>query len=192
MYTSLLNYLTKLINLTPEEEEHLKSFLRYRKLRKKQYLLQAGDNSLYETFVIKGCLRSYSVHNDGTEHIVQFAIENWWIGDLYSFLSGTPASLNIDAIEDSEVFCIEKNDLERLYIEIPKFDRLFRVLFQNAFVAQQRRILSKNSQTAEEQYLEFINRYPTLEQRVPQHQVASYLGLSPETISRIRKQQSKK
>jgi len=192
MYTSLLNYLTRFINLTPEEEEHLKSFLRHRKLRKRQYLLQAGDPSLYETFVIKGCLKSYSVDNDGTEHIVQFAMENWWIGDLYSFLSGAPASLNIDAIEDSEVFCIEKNDLARLYLEIPKFDRLFRILFQNAFVAQQRRILSKNSQTAEEQYLEFISKYPTLEQRVPQHQIASYLGLSPETISRIRKQQSKK
>jgi CRP-like cAMP-binding protein len=192
MYAPLLNYLTKFIKLTPEEEEHLKSFLLYRKLRKRQYLLQAGDPSIYETFVIKGCLRSYSVDNDGTEHILQFAIENWWIGDLYSFLSGTPATLNIDAIEDSEIFCIEKHDLERLYMEIPKFDRLFRVLFQNAFVAQQRRSLSKNSQTAEEQYLEFISKYPTLEQRVPQHQMASYLGLSPETISRIRKQLSKK
>jgi CRP-like cAMP-binding protein len=192
MYAPLLNYLTQFINLTKEEEEHLKSFLRHRKLRKRQYLLQAGDPCLYETFVIKGCLRSYSVDNDGTEHILQFAIENWWIGDLYSFLSGTPASLNIDAIEDSEVFCIEKHDLERLYIEIPKFDRLFRVLFQNAFLAQQHRNLSKNSQTAEEQYLEFISKYPTLEQRVPQHQIASYLGLSPETISRIRKQQSRK
>ena len=192
MYAPILNYLSKYIELSADEVERFKSFLKHRKLRKRQYLLQAGEVSTFETFVLSGCLRSYSVEDDGTEHIVQFAIENWWIGDLYSFLTGAPATLNIDAIEDSEVFTIERNDLERLYREIPKFERMFRILFQNAFVAHQRRILSKNSQTAEEQYIEFIGKYPSIEQRVPQHQIASYLGMSAETISRIRKQQSKR
>ncbi|MEJ1236512.1 Crp/Fnr family transcriptional regulator [Chryseolinea sp. T2] len=191
MYQPILDYLSKYIELTDTEAERFKSFLKHRKLRKRQYLLQAGDVSTFETFVAGGCLRSYSVEEDGTEHIVQFAIENWWIGDLYSFLSGAPATLNIDAIEDSDVFTIDKSDLERLYREIPKFERMFRILFQNAFVAYQQRILSKISQTAEEQYIEFIGKYASIEQRVPQHQIASYLGMSAETISRIRKQQSK-
>jgi CRP-like cAMP-binding protein len=191
-YDAFLKYLTRFIQLTSEEVERLKPFLRHRNLRKRQYLLQAGDPCLNENFVIKGCLRAYEIDSSGVEHIAQFAIENWWISDLYSFLTHEPATLNIDALEDSEIVSIEKNDLERLYLEIPKLDRLFRILFQNAFVAHQRRILTKNSQTAEEQYLDFIGKYPNLEQRVPQHQIASYLGLTPETISRIRKQQSKK
>jgi CRP-like cAMP-binding protein len=192
MHDSLIGYVSKFVLLTDEEAVRLKKYLKHKTIRKRQFLLRAGDVSIFETFVVKGCLRAYSVDADGAEHVVQFAIENWWIGDLYSFLTETPATLNIDAVEDTEVITIHKSELEQLYLEIPKFERLFRILFQNAFVSHQRRILNKISQTAEEQYLDFINRYPTLEQRIPQHQIASYLGMSPETISRIRKQQTKK
>ena len=147
---------------------------------------------MFENFVNKGCLRAYTVDEQGQEHIAMFGIEGWWISDMYSFLTNTPATQNIDALEDSEVLSIEKSDLEKLYDHVPKFNRFFLKLLQNAFVAHQRRILAANSQTAEEQYLDFITRYPSLEQRVPQHQIASYLGMSPETISRIRRQRSQK
>ena len=192
MYELILSSVAKYIQLTPEEVKFFTSLLRPKKIRKRQYLLQTGDISMFENFVNKGCLRAYTVDEQGQEHIAMFGIEGWWISDMYSFLTNTPATQNIDALEDSEVLSIEKSDLEKLYDHVPKFNRFFLKLLQNAFVAHQRRILAANSQTAEEQYLDFITRYPSLEQRVPQHQIASYLGMSPETISRIRRQRSQK
>lgn len=183
----ILKNISRHISLTPEEEKYFLSTLKHRSLRKRQYLLQAGDICHYENFVTKGCLRAYTVDKNGEEHIAMFAMEDWWISDLLSFLTGTPATQHIEALEESEVLQIEKNELEKLYIEIPKFDRLMRILLQNAFIAHQQRILASISQTAEEQYLNFIKKYPALEQRVPQHQIASYLGITPETISRIRR-----
>jgi CRP-like cAMP-binding protein len=190
MYELILQNVSRHIRLTKEEEKIFTSLLKERKLRKKQYLLQAGDASRYEHFVSKGLLRAYTVDAKGQEHIAMFAMEGWWTSDLYSFLTNTPATQHIDALEDSEVLSIEKPDLERLYTEVPKFERFFRILLQNAFVANQQRILASISQTAEEQYLNFIKKYPSLEQRIPQHQIASFLGITPETISRIRKQKS--
>lgn len=192
MYDLILSNVSKHIQLTHEEISIFTSLLKPRKIRKRQYLLQAGDINQYENFVNKGCLRAYTVDEQGQEHIAMFGVEGWWISDLYSFLTGTPATQHIDALEDSEVFSIEKTDLEKLYEQVPKFNRFFLKLLQNAFVAHQRRILASISQTAEDQYMDFIKRYPSIEQRVPQSQIASYLGLSPETISRIRRQQAQK
>lgn len=192
MYDLILSNVSKHIQLTDEEISIFTSLLKPRKIRKRQYLLQAGDINQYENFVNKGCLRAYTVDEQGQEHIAMFGVEGWWISDLYSFLTGTPATQHIDALEDSEVFSIEKTDLEKLYEQVPKFNRFFLKLLQNAFVAHQRRILASISQTAEDQYMDFIKRYPSIEQRVPQSQIASYLGLSPETISRIRRQQAQK
>lgn len=189
-YNAILVNVSKHIALTDEEAKYFISLLKLRRVRKRQYLLQAGDINRYENFVTKGCLRAYTVDDQGGEHIAMFALEGWWISDLYSFLTNTPATQHIDALEDSEVLSIEKSDLEKLYEEIPTFNKFFRKLFQNAFVAHQRRILTAISKTAEEQYMDFIARYPSIEQRVPQSQIASYLGLSPETISRIRRQNS--
>jgi CRP-like cAMP-binding protein len=188
MFELILKNISRHVALDPEEEKIFTSLLVHRSLRKRQYLLQAGDVSRYENFIVKGCLRAYTVDKKGDEHIVMFGIEGWWISDLYSFLTATPATQHIDALEDSEVLSIEKAELEKLYQRIPKFDRFFRILLQNAFVAHQQRVLAAISQTAEEQYLDFIKKYPALEQRIPQHQIASYLGITPETISRIRKQ----
>jgi CRP-like cAMP-binding protein len=192
MYDLILANVARHIQLTPEEAEFFISLLRHRRLRKRQYLLQAGDINQFENFVTKGCLRAYTVDAEGQEHIAMFGMEDWWISDLYSFLTNTPATQHIDALEDSEVFSIEKSDLEKLYDQVPKFNKFFRQLLQNAFVAHQKRILSAISQTAEDQYLEFIAKYPSLEQKVPQSQIASYLGITPETISRIRRQQAQK
>jgi CRP-like cAMP-binding protein len=188
MYDLILSNIARHIQLTDADKKIIASLLKHRKIRKKQYLLQAGEVSHYENFVTKGLLRAYTVDDKGQEHIAMFAMEEWWISDLYSFLTNTPATQFIDAMEDSEVLSIEKPDLEKLYTEIPKFERFFRILLQNAFVANQQRVLASISQTAEEQYHAFIKKYPTLEQRIPQHQIASFLGITPETISRIRRQ----
>lgn len=184
---SILDNISRHISLTEEEAELFLSLLRPRAIRRRQLLLQSGDIARHETFVVKGLLRAYTVDKSGYEHVAMFASEGWWISDLYSFLTQTPANQNIDALEDSEVLQIEKQDLEKLYLQVPKFDRFFRILLQNAFIANQQRIIASISQTAEEQYVAFIKKYPSLEQRVPQHQVASYLGITPETISRIRR-----
>jgi CRP-like cAMP-binding protein len=176
------------IHLTEEEFLYFTSLLKHRRLRKKQFLLEEGEPCIHECFVNSGCLRMYSLNDKGQEHIMQFGIADWWICDQYSFLSGEPSAYFIDALEESQVLLIEKPKLEQLYIQVPKFERFFRIAFQNSYVALQRRILAGLSLTAEEKYLDFIRRYPELEQKVPQHQVASYLGITPESLSRIRKQ----
>jgi CRP-like cAMP-binding protein len=188
MYDLILNNISRFITLTPEEEQYFISQLKVKRLKKKQHLLQEGDICRYDYFVNKGCLRTYTIDEKGLEHILQFAIEYWWIGDMYSFLTQTPARYNIDALENSEVLCLEKNVLEDLYIKIPKFERFFRHLLQNAFVALQERINTSLSQTADEQYCTFIEKYPLMEKRLPLKQIASYLGITPESLSRIRSQ----
>jgi CRP-like cAMP-binding protein len=192
MFDQILSYVSKHISLTDDEAAYFLSVLKLRSLRKRQYLVQAGDVCRYEVFVNTGCLRTYSVDEKGQEHVVQFAIENWWTSDMYSFLTQTPATYNIDAMEDSEVVLIEKSSYEELLFKVPKFDRMFRIILQNAFIAQQRRIMENMSLPAHERYLSFIQRYPQFEQRVPQHQIASYLGITPESLSRIRRQIAEK
>jgi CRP-like cAMP-binding protein len=192
MYDLILKNIARFIQLTPEEKDRFTAILKPRTLRKRQYLVQAGDIFRYECFVNKGSLRTYHIDNNGQERIVMFAFEDWWTGDMYSFLSGQPALYNVDALEDSELLLIEKNQLEQLYIDIPKFDRFFRILLQNAFISMQRRISDNMSLSAEERYLDFINRYPHFEQRLSLKQIASYLGITPESLSRIRRQMAGK
>lgn len=192
MYGPILRNIARHIQLSEKETAFFTSLLKPRKLRRKQYLLQAGDVCRMETFVAKGCLRAYTIDDKGHEHITMLAFEDWWISDLYSFLTATPATQHIDALEDSAIFCIEKDDLETLYREVPKFERFFRVLFQNAFIAHQKRLLDSVTQTAEERYFSFLEKFPTLAQRISQHHIASYLGVTAETISRIRRQQTKR
>ncbi len=187
MFDRILQNIAQHITLTQQEAAHFTSLLKPIHLPKKATLLRAGEVSKHENFITKGVLRSYTIDKDGSEHIVMFGMEGWWIGDMYSFLTGLPSSQNIDALEDTEILQISKSDLDRLYHDVPKFERFFRILLQNAFIANQNRILASISQTAEEQYEAFLKKYPTLEQRVPQHQVASYLGITPETVSRIRR-----
>lgn len=186
MYDLILKNIDRFIMLDPEEEKYFTSLLRVKRLKKKQYLLQEGDVSRYEYFVNKGCLRTYSINEKGQEHIIQFAIEDWWMGDMYSFLTQTPARYTIDALEDAELFCLDKPSLEELYIKVPKFEKFFRHLLQNAFIAVQRRIIESMSLTADERYCRFIENYPLMEQRLPLKQIASYLGITPESLSRIR------
>ena len=188
MYDAILTHVGQFITLEPAEADYFTSLLRYKLLRKRQYLVQAGDVCKYDSFVVKGCLRTYFVDERGGEHVVQFAVENWWTGDLYSFLSGSPAAYNTDALEDSELLQIDQPSLNQLYEHIHKFERFFRILTQRAFIAAEQRVIATISQTAEERYRHFLERYPGLDQRVPQHLIASYLGFTPEFLSRMRKQ----
>ena len=191
MHDLIFKNISRFISLTDEEKKIFISILKTKKLRKKQYLLQEGDICRYEYFVNKGCLRTYTINEKGQEHIVQFSIEDWWTGDMYSFLTRSPSVYTIDALEDTEMFCFDKPSLEDLYIKVPKFEKFFRHLLQNAFIASQRRIVESMSLPAEDRYCRFIENYPKMEKRLPLKQIASYLGITPESLSRIRSQHSK-
>ena len=186
MWDSLVKNLSKYVILTDEETAIIKSVFNFKKFRKHQYILQEGEVSRYETFVCNGVTRTYEVDAKGQEHIVQFGLEDWWVGDLYSFLTDTPSNYNIDCLEDTEVLQITRANLENLYQSVPKMERHFRILVQNAFIASTRRISATLAKPALERYQEFINRYPHIEQRVPNHQIASFLGITPQSLSRIR------
>jgi CRP-like cAMP-binding protein len=188
MFDLLFQKFDEKVQLTAEEKELAKTFFLPKRLRKRQYLLQEGDVSKYVAFVEKGILRSYTVDEKGSEHIIQFAFEGWWIGDQYSFLTGEPSQYNIDALEDCELLLLSKSAEEQLMERIPKMERFFRILLQNSLIATQRRLVSSLSHSAEEKYNELIQSCPSIPQRVPQHMMASFLGITPETLSRIRKQ----
>ncbi|GAA4274259.1 Crp/Fnr family transcriptional regulator [Aquimarina gracilis] len=188
MISQIEKHLSKYIELTPEELNRFSSILLHKKLRKRQYLIQEGDYVTHEYYVIKGCLKAYEIDNLGDEHIVQFAIEDWWISDFKAFFKEEKARLNIECIEDSELIGISKSDLEQLFLDVPKFDRFFRIKLTNAFVALQDRILSSLEKTSAERYIEFRKTYPNIEQRVPNYLIANYLGIKPESLSRLRKQ----
>lgn len=175
------------IELDSAETDFFLSLLQQKTIKRKTYLLQEGDICRFESFVTKGCLKMYSVDKNGIEHIVMFAIEDWWVGDLYSFLSEAPTTFYIEALEDTNILQITKTDLDKLYERVPKFERFFRIMFQKAFIAQQQRINMNLSANAEERYLTFLKKFPHLEQRLPQKQIAAYLGMTPEMVSIIRR-----
>ena len=190
MFELLFQKFDEKIQLTEEETLLTKSFFIPKKLRKKQYLLQEGDVCKYVAFVEKGILRQYKVDDKGNEHILQFAFEGWWIADHYSFLTGEPSLYNIDSLEDCELLLLTKQAEEQLLEKLPKFERFFRLLLQNNLIATLKRLESSLSGTAEEKYNQLIQSCPTLAERIPQHMIASFLGITPETVSRIRKQMS--
>ncbi|MGC4038043.1 MAG: Crp/Fnr family transcriptional regulator [Chitinophagaceae bacterium] len=192
MFEVLFNNIRQKIEITEQEEEICRSLFIPKKLRKRQYLVQQGDVSKYTAFVEKGLLRSYTIDDKGAELIMQFAPEGWWIGDMYSSITGEPAEHSIDAIEDSELLLLTTQAHEELMKRAPVFERFFRLLLQNSFIALQRRLRGNITQTAEEKYKNFIRLYPNIAQRVPQHNIASYLGITPESLSRIRKQMAER
>lgn len=179
--------ISKHITLEADELDYFASLLRPKTLKKKDVLITPGEICRFESFVNKGCLRTVHTDENGVEHILMFAIEDWWTADLYSFLTQTPATLHIDALEDCELLQIEKDDLEKLYTRVPKFERFFRIMMQNAYIAQQQRIMQNLSFTAEERYQQFQKKYPTLGQRIAQKQIAAFLGITPEFLSTLRK-----
>lgn len=188
MYPEILAHILKDIDLTPAEQEEFLSILLEKRLEKKELLLKPGDTVSTEYYVVSGCLQAFYLDESGDKHIIQFAIEDWWISDFEAFFSGHPARLFVEAIEDSHLLGINKDALEVLYKRIPKFERFFRKKITGAFVALRSRILSSLQKTGKERYLEFCETYPRIEQRVPNYHIANYLGLKPESLSRIRKE----
>ena len=186
MFDKLREHLLQRISLTEEEFSGCTSLLIPKRIRKESYLLQEGDVAKYLAFVARGCLRSYTIDKKGEEHIMQFAQEGWWITDLYSFLTGKVSNYFIDALESSDVLLIDATSYEKLLTTIPKFERYFRILLQNNYIATHRRILASISLSAEDRYLQLIEDYPTIVQCVAQRHIASYLGITPEALSRIR------
>lgn len=184
----LINYVARYVTLTDDEQALVLSKVIHRKYLRGQYVLQQGDVCQYESFVVSGCLKSFHVDTNGHEHIVMFAIEDWWTGDLGSFFTQTPSAFNIQCLEPSELLQISHRDLEELYLAVPKLERFFRIIIQKAYVASQHRLVGNFSQQAKERYLQFRSQYAKIDQRVPQYMIASYLGITPEFLSRIRSQ----
>lgn len=156
-------------------------------LKKKAFMIQEGDISKFITFIEKGTLHSYKTDESGNRHSLQFGLENHWIGDLSSFLTQQPAIFNIQALEDTHILCLYKNAFEELCLNHPLFERFFRILIQNAYVELQQRLVRNLSDNAEERYLNLIQKSPLLFQRIPNYLIASYLGIKPQSLSRIRK-----
>ena len=192
MFDLLRAHIEKRIHLSDEEFSRCTQFFIPRKVKKRQFLLQEGDICRHIAFVNSGCLRAYTVDHKGEEHIIQFAIEDWWISDLNSYLTGSPATYNIDALQDSEVLLLEKSARDKLLEAVPSIERFFRLLQEANYIATHRRINNSLSASAEERYLQFIKTYPALVEQVPQGHIASYLGITPQSLSRIRKELSTK
>jgi len=187
MIDVLFSHIQKKVLLNDEDKEKIKTFFVEKKLRKRQYLLQEGDICKHLAFVAKGLLRSYNVDEKGDEHMSVFGWEGWWISDFNSFLSIEPAVFNIDAIEDTELLLISRENYEALPLAVPIMDRYFRILYQNSLVTKERRLMSSITHSAEEKYVQLAQSNPKFIERIPQNLIASYLGLAPETLSRIKK-----
>ena len=186
-FNLLLSNILRHISLTPEEIEFFTSLFKSKPVKNGEFLLREGNICKYESFVVSGCLKTYYVDENGFEHIIDFSIEEWWADDLYSLLTQTPSKSNIKAIEDTEIVQISKPDLELLYQKIPKFERFFRILFQNAYITQREQINQALSASAEERYIHFIRQKPYAEKRFSQKDIASYLGVTPQFLSALKK-----
>jgi CRP-like cAMP-binding protein len=183
----LLSNISRHISLSPEEIAFFTSLLKPKPVKNGEFLLREGNICKYESFVVRGCLKTYYVDENGFEHIIDFSIEEWWADDLYSLLTQTPSKSNIKAIEDTDIIQISKPDLELLYQKIPKFERFFRILFQNAFITQREQINQALSASAEERYILFMKQKPYAEKRFSQKDIASYLGVTPQFLSALKK-----
>ncbi|HPH37111.1 MAG TPA: Crp/Fnr family transcriptional regulator [Sediminibacterium sp.] len=177
--------------LSEAEQKLVKTFFSPKKIRKKQYLLQEGNICRHLAFVEKGLLRSYNVDEKGIEHMIHFAWEGWWMADMLSFLSNEPSTYHIDAIEDAELLLISQQDFEEMFLKVPVMERYFRILFQNNIISKERRLISSITNSAEEKYIHLTATNPELIKRIPQQLVASYLGITPETLSRIKNKLAK-
>ncbi|MEL7832914.1 Crp/Fnr family transcriptional regulator [Fodinibius sp. Rm-B-1B1-1] len=186
MFEQLYQSIHENVTLTDEEWKFCKNSFRPKRMLKRQFLLQEGDVCRQIAFIEKGALYSFSMDEKGTRHVMQFGFEGWWIADLHSFFTETPSTLNIEVLEDAELLLIDHKNHNKLLKEIPAYEKYQRIIMQNAYVALQQRVENALGRTAEERYCRLIERSPQFMNRVPLNLVASYLGMSPETLSRIR------
>ena len=192
MSSLIIDSISRHITLSDEEKEHFIGLLQPKTYKRKQFILEDGEVCKYSTFVTKGCLRGFTIDANGFEHVLNFAPVGWWIADMYSLLTQKPGILNIEAQEDAEVLLLSKSRQEKLYHDIPQFERFFRIITENSLVANQQRLIDNLSLTAEERYHNFCKRYPTLVNTLPKKQIASYIGVTPEFFSRMQHKMLKK
>jgi CRP-like cAMP-binding protein len=183
----LIAYFAQYIPLRNIEKNELRKRVVEKKIKRRQFILQENDVCKYYTFVVSGCFKMYKVDDNGAEHNIQFAAENEWIADISSFHSGRASRLYIEAVEPSVILQIDPANLVYLYHNHPKFDRIFRIIAENKFIELQNRVLQNISSTADERYQAFLEQYPKLANRLPNTQIASYIGITPEFLSKIRR-----
>jgi CRP-like cAMP-binding protein len=191
MFDKLSTYFESNTPITDEQFDIMKTLFTPKKVIKGEFILREGQMNKHSIFVAAGCLRTYTIDKTGKEHIVQFSPENWWTGDI-SFKKDVPSQCFIEALEDSEILLADIDSLPKLIVHIPALATFYQAALQKSAAAKNERIVSALSSSAEERYNDFVKKYPSLLQRVPQHMIASYLGISAETLSRIRKKQSPK
>jgi CRP/FNR family transcriptional regulator, cyclic AMP receptor protein len=192
MFSAINGNVSKSASFSAQELERMNSLLQVKQYPKKTYLLQEGEICQFEAYVSKGCVRTYFIDENGFEVTLMFAVEDWWIGDIASFYNQAPSNLFIETLEETELLVFNPVTKEMLLNEIPKFERVFRLMVQRRLAVTQERLIHTISKPATDKYLDFIRRYPDIPQRVPQHYIASYLGISPEFLSKIRARLSKK
>ncbi|WP_395062765.1 Crp/Fnr family transcriptional regulator [Flavobacterium sp.] len=182
----ILENIAKHVSLTPDEEQLFLSKTETRDYKAKTILLSSGEISKSTYFVNSGILRSFNINDNIIEHVLHFACHGWWIGDMYSYISGKPGNLFIEVLEDAQVVIISRENQQKLYEEIPKLERFFRILSENSLVAHQERLMDSLSLSAEERFEKFCHKYPTLINHIPQKQIASYIGVTPEFFSKMK------
>jgi CRP-like cAMP-binding protein len=192
MFDILYQFLAERMPLTEAQFAQVQPFFMPRHLKKGELLLREGDVARHGAFVAKGCLRSYVVDNKGKEHVVQFAPETWWLADIHSIVNKVPTLYFIDAIEATDVLLLDAAGQQKLMEAIPGFQNSFQAGRQKHTTVKDHRIIASLTATAEERYRHFLQTYPSIAQRVPQHMLASFLGITPETLSRIRKRWASK
>ena len=189
---SILQNIAKHVSLTPEEETLFLYKTETKQFKAKSILLSAGEIATCTYFVNSGILRSFNINDNIIEHVLHFACEGWWIGDMYSYISEKSGNLFIEVLEDAEVVIISKENQQQLYQEIPKLERFFRILAENSLVSHQERLMDNLSLTAEERFEKMCKKYPTLIQKVAQKHLASYIGVTPEFFSKMKSRLIKK
>lgn len=186
-YEKLSLHFEKHVNFTQEELEIVLACYVPLTIKKKEYLLEAGTVPKYDSFVVDGCLRQYMLDSEGKECTLFFAVQDWWVNDLHAFLYQEASPISIQALEDSELLVISRADKNMLYEKVPKMERLYRIILQKAFAALQRRMVENLTKTAEQRFIDYVEKYPEIASRLNNLQLASYLGISHEFLSKIKK-----
>ncbi|MFV1449828.1 Crp/Fnr family transcriptional regulator [Maribacter sp. HS] len=188
IFDPLIAHVNKIVHLSKDEEEEFSSYFHLKTIDKKDFILQQGEICKFEGFVLEGCFRTFTLDKKGNENTMFFAAKDWWLMDIDSFMNNKPSELNIQALEDSQVLIINRKNKEQLYAAIPSAEKLFRIMFQKSVVAWQRRLVQNHSLTAKERYLLFTSTYPEIASKLTDRQTSSYLGITHEFLSKIKKQ----
>ena len=191
-YRDLFTYIQQRVTLSETDKAFIKQRFTLRNIKRKTYFLREGDLGFEQAFIIAGTMRVFYIDGKAQEHVLYFGFKDWWIGDLASFELRSPSQLNVQALEDTWVLAFTHDGIDEIFQQIPQMERLFRMMAQRTLAVLQKRLFLTVSASAEERYLALIERHPSIEQLVPQHQIASYLGILPESLSRMKKQRIQK